>query len=360
MSAITIGGDLIHYEKLGRGRPVILVHGWIGSWRYWIPLMQTLHTSFSVYTLDLIGFGDSSKNDKHYTVEKQVDMLETFLDQLGIPKAAMIGHGLGSLVVLQYALRNPDKVARMLLSSMPLFDPGDLDVRVPAGTRQMLTANSDRYSLSPNIEDVMGANDQTVASAGGDSDKTLVSNSTSSGIYTPFHELPTISRPDTEKIDRDTLRRAAEERDKRKNASNPLSNTFKGSTITGLLEKCFDKKEPEFDKLKVDVDKSDDKVLAHSAEEFDPGTLLDDLRRVTAPIIAVHGSRDPIFPVPNDEIWNYLTVNKEDVFVPILFQGIRHFPMLEHNSFPRLASDFLTKPDISKITLKDKWIRPHR
>ena len=59
MSAITIGGDLIHYEKLGRGRPVILVHGWIGSWRYWIPLMQKLHTSFSVYTLDLVGFGDS-------------------------------------------------------------------------------------------------------------------------------------------------------------------------------------------------------------------------------------------------------------------------------------------------------------
>ncbi|MEO1290534.1 MAG: alpha/beta fold hydrolase [Chloroflexota bacterium] len=66
MSAITIGGDLIHYEKLGRGRPVILVHGWIGSWRYWIPLMQRLHTSFSVYTLDLIGFGDSSKKAQHY------------------------------------------------------------------------------------------------------------------------------------------------------------------------------------------------------------------------------------------------------------------------------------------------------
>ena len=100
MSAITIGGDLIHYEKLGRGRPVILVHGWIGSWRYWIPLMQRLHTSFSVYTVDLIGFGDSSKNKEHYSIDKQVDMLETFLSQLGIPKAAMIGHGFGAMVIL--------------------------------------------------------------------------------------------------------------------------------------------------------------------------------------------------------------------------------------------------------------------
>ena len=43
MSAITIGGDLIHYEVLGRGRPVLLVHGWIGSWRYWVPAMQQAH-----------------------------------------------------------------------------------------------------------------------------------------------------------------------------------------------------------------------------------------------------------------------------------------------------------------------------
>ncbi len=357
MSAITIGGDLIHYEKLGRGRPVILIHGWIGSWRYWIPLMQRLHTSFSVYTLDLIGFGDSSKNGEHYSVEKQVDMLETFLDQLGIPKAAMIGHGLGSMVILQFALRNPDKVARMLLSSMPLYDPGDLKTRVPAGTRQKLTSN-DRYSLAPNMEDVIAANDKTVANTGtSDADKTIVSSSTSSGIYTPFHELPTINRPETEEIDRDALRKAALERDKKKNEKNALANAFKGVKISELLEKCFDKKESSFDKLKVDVEKSDDSVLVKSAEGYEAGTMLDDLRRVTAPIIAVHGTKDPIFPVPDDAIWNYLTLNKEDVFVPVPLNGTRHFPMLEHDAFPRLATDFLTVPDISKIELRDIWRR---
>ena len=44
MSALTLDGDLVHYEVLGRGgRPVILLHGWIGSWRYWIPVMQQLY-----------------------------------------------------------------------------------------------------------------------------------------------------------------------------------------------------------------------------------------------------------------------------------------------------------------------------
>lgn len=360
MSAITIGGDLIHYEKLGRGRPVILVHGWIGSWRYWIPLMQRLHTSFSVYTLDLIGFGDSSKNKEHYSIEKQVEMLETFLDQLGIPKAAMIGHGLGGMVILQYSLRNPDKVARMLLSSLPLYDPGDLDDRVPAGTRQMLTSNDTRHSLAPNMADILAENERTVANPSGDVDKTLVSSSTSSGIYTPFHELPTINRPDTENIDRDALRRAAEARDKKKNAVNLLGNAFKGVKVSDLLEKCFDKKEPSYEKLRLDVEKSDTTVLEKSAEGFEAGTLLDDLRRATAPIIAVHGVKDPIFPVPNDDIWNYLTVDKEDVFVPVPLQGTRHFPMLEHDAFPRLATDFLTVPEITKIELRDVWRRRSR
>lgn len=208
MSAITISRDLIHYEKLGRGRPVILVHDWIGSWRYWIPLMQKLHTQFSVYTLDLIGFGDSSKTVEHYTIEAQVKMLEQFMEQLGIPKAAMVGHGLGTMVVTQFALRNPDKVARLLLSSIPLFNPGNLSERIPAGTRKLLTPRDSRTSLAPSVDDVLDETERTLVNSGQTSDQTLVSGS-SSGIYTPFHELPTIGRPASEDIDRDALKRAA-------------------------------------------------------------------------------------------------------------------------------------------------------
>jgi len=123
MSAITIGGDLIHYEKLGRGRPVVLMHGWIGSWRYWIPVMQHLHLKYSVYTLDLPGFGDSAKNPSRYAVARMTDILVQFLDQLAIPKAAFLCHGLGGLVATEFAQRFPDRAARMMLVSLPLFDP---------------------------------------------------------------------------------------------------------------------------------------------------------------------------------------------------------------------------------------------
>jgi len=53
MSAINVGGELVHYEVLGRGRTVILLHGWLGSWRYWIPLMRQLQLRYRVYAVDL-------------------------------------------------------------------------------------------------------------------------------------------------------------------------------------------------------------------------------------------------------------------------------------------------------------------
>ena len=42
MSAIVIENGLVHYEVIGRGKPVIFLHGWLGSWRYWMGTMEAL------------------------------------------------------------------------------------------------------------------------------------------------------------------------------------------------------------------------------------------------------------------------------------------------------------------------------
>ena len=128
MSAITIGDDLVHYEVLGRGRPVILIHGWLGSWRYWIPTMQHLSMKFRSYALDLWGFGDTSKDPdqaKHkYRFDEQVKLVGDFMDKLGIGKAALVGHALGAAIAIEFAARNPDRVPRLVGISTPVT--GDL------------------------------------------------------------------------------------------------------------------------------------------------------------------------------------------------------------------------------------------
>jgi pimeloyl-ACP methyl ester carboxylesterase len=120
MSVVLLNQEIVHYEVLGRGRPLILLHGWVGSWRYWIPVMQAASVSYRAYALDLYGFGDSSKKPNLYSVEQQCNLLESFLEEMGIGRVALIGHGLGGVVALLAAQRNPQTVDRFMAVSCPL------------------------------------------------------------------------------------------------------------------------------------------------------------------------------------------------------------------------------------------------
>jgi len=49
MSAIILESSLVHYEALGRGKPLLFLHDWLGSWRYWVPTMVDMSSSFRAY-----------------------------------------------------------------------------------------------------------------------------------------------------------------------------------------------------------------------------------------------------------------------------------------------------------------------
>ena len=119
MSAVIIRDEIVHYEVLGRGRPLIFLHGWVGSWRYWIPAMQAASTSFRAYALDLWGFGDTGKKSDSYSLEHQFYLLDEFLQEMGIGKIALVGHGLGAVLALLYAKRFPKFVDRVMAVSLP-------------------------------------------------------------------------------------------------------------------------------------------------------------------------------------------------------------------------------------------------
>jgi pimeloyl-ACP methyl ester carboxylesterase len=119
MSALIIDDEIVHYEVLGRGRPLIFVHGWVGSWRYWIPSMQATSVAFRAYAIDLWGFGDTSKAGERYAIDAQVDLIAGFLEELGIMKVALVGHGLGAIVSLLLAQKHPESVDRILAVGFP-------------------------------------------------------------------------------------------------------------------------------------------------------------------------------------------------------------------------------------------------
>jgi pimeloyl-ACP methyl ester carboxylesterase len=121
MSAILLGDRIVHYEVLGRGRPIIFLHGWVGSWRYWFNSMQVASTSFRAYGLDMWGFGESARDPLLYTIDRQTDLLSNFMDELGMGKVAIVGHGLGALIGFNFSVRWPKSVDRMMAINCPMF-----------------------------------------------------------------------------------------------------------------------------------------------------------------------------------------------------------------------------------------------
>ena len=82
--------------------------------------MQVASTSYRAYALDLFGYGDTTHDPSCYSLEKQAALLTGFLDEMGIGKIALVGHGLGALVAFYFAAQQPGSVDRIMAVSSPL------------------------------------------------------------------------------------------------------------------------------------------------------------------------------------------------------------------------------------------------
>jgi pimeloyl-ACP methyl ester carboxylesterase len=120
VSSLVVDQGIIHYEAYGRGSPVILLHGWLGSWNYWLGTMEALSNRYRTYALDFWGFGDSGKRRESYFVTDFVSLVEQFMDRLGIEQAPIVGHSMGGTVALSVALTYPHRVSKVSVVGSPI------------------------------------------------------------------------------------------------------------------------------------------------------------------------------------------------------------------------------------------------
>jgi pimeloyl-ACP methyl ester carboxylesterase len=364
MSAVSIGGDLVHYEMLGRGRSVVLLHGWVGSWRYWVPSMQQLHLKYKVYALDLFGFGDSAKNPRRYTLDEQVRMVAEFLQSLQLQKVALIGHGFGAWVAAELARRSPATVARMLLISAPLFTPDGLGNRaVPSkATAKLVSRTMDMDKTIYNGEGIRKDTPLASLGRGGYDDKPISRPRQPSLADHSDATLPNarlINRAKLEEAARAAASRTVIPTAMRINEDNPLYKLLLNQEPAALLNRTVRRTDQQYEKLAQDVSRTDARVLSQTAAYYDAGSMLDALRVLPMPVMLVHGDADPLIAPPDEAVWTYLTHEKEDLCVPVPLSA-GHFPMYEYDSFPRLLGGFLDAPDISKMEIKERWRRRSR
>jgi pimeloyl-ACP methyl ester carboxylesterase len=120
LSSITTDQGILHYEVYGRGKPVILLHGWLGSWGLWQETMAFLGQYYRTYALDFWGFGESGTKRSTYEVIDFVSLVNQFMDQMGIIRSPLVGHSMGGTVSLSVALNHPEKVSKVTIIGSPI------------------------------------------------------------------------------------------------------------------------------------------------------------------------------------------------------------------------------------------------
>lgn len=120
MSSITTDQGVVHYEVYGKGKPVILLHGWLGSWGLWHDTMKFLGRYYRTYALDFWGFGESGKRRESYAVGDFVSLVDQFLEELGITEAPLVGHSMGGTVSLSVAIQFPKRVQKVVVIGSPI------------------------------------------------------------------------------------------------------------------------------------------------------------------------------------------------------------------------------------------------
>ena len=115
MPAAKVNGVEIYYELAGRGKTVVLCHGYTGNHYNWALQIPTLARKYQVIAPDLRGHGLSEAPSTGYSILAFAQDIHALLLHLGIEKCHLIGHSMGGFVALEFTLSYPQMVDALVL-----------------------------------------------------------------------------------------------------------------------------------------------------------------------------------------------------------------------------------------------------
>jgi pimeloyl-ACP methyl ester carboxylesterase len=112
-----VNGINLYYETHGSGRPMVLLHGGLGSGEMFGPVLPALAANHQVIVVDLQGHGRTADIDRPLDVRLMADDIAALIDHLGLDRPDVVGYSLGGGVALHTAAKYPAKVGRLVVAS---------------------------------------------------------------------------------------------------------------------------------------------------------------------------------------------------------------------------------------------------
>src|SRR3990167_6168945 len=114
---IILNEQNIYYQKLGRGKDVIMLHGWGQDVASFHNIAQKLKDYFTIYLIDLPGFGRSETPKIAFNIKDFAEIIKDFIIQNELNKPHLLGHSVGGNISIKLAAEHGEIIDRLVLES---------------------------------------------------------------------------------------------------------------------------------------------------------------------------------------------------------------------------------------------------
>lgn len=136
----------VTFSDTGKGRAVVLLHGFLGSHQIWDSTITSLSKSFRVIAIDLPGHGDSDCYGYVHTMELNAKCVKAVMDSLRLKKYVIIGHSMGGYSGLAFADMYPDNLRGLCLYHSSAYADSDEKKRDRTRSIKVVKANHKIYT----------------------------------------------------------------------------------------------------------------------------------------------------------------------------------------------------------------------
>ncbi|PTR34100.1 pimeloyl-ACP methyl ester carboxylesterase [Luteibacter sp. OK325] len=120
-----VNGTELYYEIRGAGPPLVMLHGGVDPSQMFGAPLAAMAKNFKVIAIDARGHGHSKDTAAPWSIEQAADDVAAVLKQLKIDKSSVMGYSFGGAIALQFAIRHPDMLDKLVVVSAPYSSKGE-------------------------------------------------------------------------------------------------------------------------------------------------------------------------------------------------------------------------------------------